>query len=99
MCTGRWDSLNKNISLPKKIKIGGIFIRIPPPHIIVIGVMKIVRVIREWVDLRLTPPGRQPWKISLKTCNYVTLACKRGKARKLKTQSLTFQSDLALWQI
>ena len=35
-------------------------------------------------------PGRQPWKISLKTCNYVTLACKRGKARKLKTQSLTF---------
>lgn len=37
---------------------------------------------REAVDLRLTPPGRQRRKISLIACNFVTLACKTGSALK-----------------
>ena len=71
------------------IKIGTIFIVIPPPYNCNRGYENresYKGVGRPTVD----SPGRQPWKISLKTCNYVTLACKRGKARKLKTQSLIF---------
>lgn len=49
----------------------------PPPVFI-----KIVRVSWEVVDLRLKPPGLNLGKISLKTCNFVTLACKRGSTRK-----------------
>lgn len=59
------------------------FYKNSPPILVIVGI-KIVRVSREEVHLRLTPPGRQPWKISLKTCNYVTLACKRGSALKHK---------------
>lgn len=41
--------------IPMIIKLGTIFIRIPPP-ILLIVVIKIVRVSREGVDIYLTPP-------------------------------------------
>jgi hypothetical protein len=48
----------KNIPSLRIIKIGGIFIRIPP----LIMMWAIVRVIKEWVDLHFTPPLGCGWK-------------------------------------
>jgi hypothetical protein len=51
------------IPLPKKMKLGTIFIRIPPPLILLVVGIKIVRVIREAVVMSLTPPLGGGWKI------------------------------------
>lgn len=57
--TGRWD---KNNPLPNIIKSGTFFIRIPPPILIItikvmrVGILKIVRVIREGVLVCFSPP-------------------------------------------
>lgn len=53
--TGRWAPKIKIIPLPKIIKLGTIFIRIPPP-ILLIVVIKIVRVSRGAVLIYFSPP-------------------------------------------
>lgn len=43
-------------------------------------------------------PGPQPWKISLKTCNFVTLACKRGSTQNTDKLPQNHFNSFTIWQ-